>query len=176
MKHFGAERVRHAILILTVLTTGLYAGFCLAYQLTVVPGLRTVGDDAYVASMRALNAATPSVPFAVIFGGSAVLLVASTVLGRRRRSSVLPLAAALGAYAVVVVVTLLGNVPLNGALTEAGDAGALRDAFEQPWAAFHTARTVLAVLAFGLTAVAATRTAPAVRPVLPAQPAVATVS
>jgi len=140
---------------MAVIGTGLYAGFCFAYAITVTRGLSALTDDGYVAAMRALNAATPSVPFAAIFAGSAVLLVLALAAQRRSRPAAPLLGAALLCYLGAVAVTLLGNVPLNGRLAGDGDPAALRQLFEEPWNTYHAIRTGLALVAFGLAAATA---------------------
>ncbi|MEV0270685.1 DUF1772 domain-containing protein [Hamadaea sp. NPDC050747] len=147
-------RTRTWVLGLTTILSGLYAGFCVAYALTVMPGLAETDDETFVVTMRAVNAATPSVPFALIFGGPVVLGVVALVLHRRQRRTAILLAAALACALGTAAVTLLGNVPLNGQLARAGDPAVLRQTFESSWVTFHLLRTVLAIGASGLVAVA----------------------
>ncbi|MEV6969116.1 DUF1772 domain-containing protein [Hamadaea sp. NPDC051192] len=147
-------RTRTWVLGLATILSGLYAGFCVAYALTVMPGLAETDDKTFVDAMRSVNEATPSVPFALIFAGPVVLSSAALVMHRAQRRTAILLAAALACSVATVAVTLLGNVPLNGRMTEAGDPAALRAAFEGPWVTFHLLRTALAIGAFGLVAAA----------------------
>lgn len=144
---------------LAVLVTGASAGFFYAWADTVTPGLARVGDAAYVETFRAINAAIFSPLFVVVFAGPLVLLALAAVVARRHRAAGVTAALAFVAYAGVVAVTVVGNVPLNDqlALVTATDGPALavaRATFEAPWNALNTVRSVLAAGAFALAVLA----------------------
>jgi uncharacterized membrane protein len=157
-------RLTAILLTITVVVLGLSAGFFVTYQISVMPGLAGASDLVFVQSMQAINAAVRSVPFAVIFFGPLPLLVAAGIASARTRAAAMLLLVAAVLYgAGVIGVTFAGNVPLNEMLAtqlDPADASAARLAYEAPWNRLNAIRTGCVLLAFALTAVAAT----AVRP------------
>ncbi|MFD4986299.1 anthrone oxygenase family protein [Streptomyces sp. NPDC058374] len=145
--------------ILAVLATGLYAGCFLAFQSGVMPALREADDAQFTQIMRKVNEKVPGPVFLLLFLGSVGLPAASlwvppegaTATGRAL--TVAALVCAVLGHAV----TAVGNVPLNNALAAAAGRGgerAARTAFEGRWNALHRVRTLLAVAAAALMAVA----------------------
>ncbi|MER6365549.1 anthrone oxygenase family protein [Kitasatospora sp. NPDC001527] len=146
------------VMLLALVCTGLFAGFCFCYAFAVVRALARLDDRAYVVAMRHLNEAVPSPPFLVVLAGTALLpwaVLAGGFGDGGSRTWLLGAAALCAAGAIAV--TLLGNVPMNARLaagnpvTEA-DWHALRQGFEARWNALHAARTALVAAAFGLLA------------------------
>ena len=158
-------------LLLAVISTGLYAGFCFAYAITVKPALSTLADDDYVVAVRAINTATPSIPFAVIFAGSGILLAAAITQNLHTGTAILLLGGAVACYIAVVAVTFLCNVPLNATLATTGDATTLRHQFEHSWNTYHGVRTGLAVIAFTVTAAVSAWPSSVTSPATPSRPA-----
>ena len=153
-------RLTTILLTITLVALGLSAGFFVTYQISVMPGLARTSDLVFVQSMQAINAAVRSAPFAVIFFGPLPLLVATAIASARTRViAVLLLVAALLYGAGLIGVTFAGNVPLNEMLAtrlDPADAAAARRAYEAPWNRLNAIRTGCVLVAFALTAVAAT--------------------
>ncbi|MFG2816974.1 DUF1772 domain-containing protein [Streptomyces sp. NPDC048410] len=151
-----------AIEILALCCTGLYAGYMIAFQSGVMPAFGEVDDASFTLVMRAVNRKVPGPLFLALFLGSLAFPVASCFLapdGRGGSATVL-LSAAAACVLVGHTITAVGNVPLNNALESSrgqGDERAARTAFESRWRALHTVRTLFAVGAFVLTALAALR-------------------
>ncbi|MGW4563291.1 anthrone oxygenase family protein [Streptomyces sp. NPDC004561] len=58
--------------------------------------------------------------------------------------------AALAVYALVLLVTMGFNIPLNNALASKGAPASLREHFEGPWVAWNVVRAVGSTVALGL--------------------------
>lgn len=148
---------RGVALVAATITVGLMAGLFYAYTCSVMPGLGRTDDRTFVGAMRRINVAILNGWFAVCFGGALVLTVLAALLHLHREGRpALPwIVAALVLYAVVLVITMRVNVPLNNALDAAGepdgvaDLAAVRERFEAVWVRWNLARTVACVAAFG---------------------------
>ncbi len=141
---------------LTVLLTGLSAGFFYAWAVSVIPGTRRVGDFTYLETMQSINRAILNPAFFLIFFGSLVLLIAYTIQEYqtgRGLSFWLVVAAALFYLIGTFGVTAFGNVPLNEWLDvmELGELSQqriaeIRRTYEVKWNQLHMIRTVCSVL------------------------------
>jgi uncharacterized membrane protein len=147
---------RTVVLALTALSMGLMAGVFFTFANSVLPGLRRSDDKTFVTAMHHINVVIQNGAFLLCFMGALLLGILAAALhlasGTRR---ILPwVLAALVLYAVVFLVTMAINVPLNNKLDAAGDPAkitnfaAVRDAFEVSWVRWNLVRTVAAVGAF----------------------------
>ena len=129
------------LLGVTALTTGLVAGLFAGFAYAVMPGLRRADDATVVRAMREVNRAILNPVFAVLFAGSLLLGIASTVAARDSGGTGWALAG-LVTYVATLAITIGRNVPLNEAL-ERGELepADLRARFEQPWTLWNLART-----------------------------------
>lgn len=146
------------LLILAALGCALVAGIALIFAVVVMPGLRTLGDRAYLAAFKAIDRVIQNNQpvFMLVWLGSVLALIASTVfgLGRLEGLEAAVLIAALAAYVLgVQVPTAVVNVPLNNRLQgldiERLDDAAIaeaRAAFEPRWIRWNAIRTVVATL------------------------------
>ena len=127
--------------------TGLMAGVYFIYAVAIMPGLRRLDDDRFVAAFQATDRAIINPVFLVAFVAPMALcgIAAFTeqdVPGYRW------LVAALALNASIVAITMAVNVPLNDALKARGDvagpdATSARQAFhEGRWVACNWLRTV----------------------------------
>ena len=140
--------MRTVSLLAATVTMGLSAGVFDLYAHTILPGLKTTDDRTFVGAFQAIDRAIINPWFigATFFGA----LVATTLatITHRHQPSGNPIAFALAAYLVVVIITLAVNVPLNNAIKAAGDpdtinATAIRGQFnEARWAAWNLVRMV----------------------------------
>ncbi|MFD7071608.1 DUF1772 domain-containing protein [Streptomyces sp. NPDC059913] len=147
------------LLILAMITTGLYAGFMLTFLIAVMPGLAALPDEQFTAAMRRFNEKVPGPLFLCLFLGVIAFPAAVVVVGVGDDHGGAGRVAAIAALVCAVVghlVTIAGNIPLNAALarSEGGDDSAARTAFETPWNRLHLLRTLLTLLAFALLAAA----------------------
>src|SRR6478736_2456077 len=123
-----------SVLAAATLVTGLQAGTYFTWATGVMPGLARVDDRTFVEAMQRVNVAIVNPVFVSTFLGGPLLAGAAAVTadGPAR-----PWAIAGTVLAVAtVVITAVGNIPLNNALDAAGpvdrDNGlaAVRAAFE----------------------------------------------
>ncbi|MFC6084519.1 anthrone oxygenase family protein [Sphaerisporangium aureirubrum] len=150
-----------ALLLATVLTTGLMAGLFFAYSFSVMPGLALSSDRVLVETMQNINRAIINPVFMLPFVGSIPLLIAVVIMSVD--DPALPwLIAALILYVVSFLVTMAANVPLNNRLDQAGDPehipdlAAVRRGFEPRWVTFNLVRTSGHTAAFACAAWALT--------------------
>ncbi|GAA3883273.1 DUF1772 domain-containing protein [Saccharothrix violaceirubra] len=151
-----SDRLARGVLWLAAALTALIAGFFYAYACSVMPGLATVDDATFIASMRGINAVVRNVAFAPSFFGALVVTAVAVAL-HRRRLRVLPwVVAALVLYAAAFALTMGLNVPLNEwlATVDTTDAAGVRAAYEGPWVTWNIVRTVLSVGALACLLVA----------------------
>ncbi len=146
------------LLVLSVIVTGLYAGFMLAFLIAVMPGLAELPDQQFTAAMRKFNEKVPGPAFLVLFLAVVALPAAALLTGLGEHDEVAGPALA-GALVCVVaghLVTIAGNIPLNNALAKSagGDDTAARKAFEPRWNTFHQVRTAFVLVACALLAIA----------------------
>ncbi|MGW2591154.1 anthrone oxygenase family protein [Streptomyces sp. NPDC001515] len=142
-------------LSLSVITTGLYAGFLLTFLVAIMPGLAALPDDGFTAAMRRFNEKVPGPVFLLLFLG--VIAFPAVAAFTEHGEDGWPLVLAALACAVAShLITVAGNIPLNNALaaSEGDDDTAARTAFEPRWNALHRIRTVLSLAAFVLAALA----------------------
>jgi uncharacterized membrane protein len=149
-----------AVLVIAVLSSGILAGFFLTYGFTIMPGLETTDDSVFVEAFQGLERMFGTFEFGVnwpvIVGyvGGPVVTAAAIALHRRSRPLRGWLWAALGLNIATIAITQLFNVPLNDAITAAGDptvaeAGLVRANFREDWwRAWNLARSATALGAF----------------------------
>lgn len=148
--------IKTTTLFSAVLLTGLSAGLFYAWSVSVIPGTKEVSDQVYLSVMQSINRAILNPAFYLVFFGSLILLIISTIQHLNGGPTFWFLLAAslfylLGTFGV----TSLGNVPLNNELDilEIGELSVdllakNRHHFESKWNRFHTIRTVFSGLSF----------------------------
>ena len=147
--------LRVSALIAATMTTGLMAGVFGLYQHTVMAGLGRTDDRTFIGAFQALDRAILNPWFLLSFVGALLFTAVSAFLSPGAR--LLPwVLAALVLYAVVLLITVRVNVPLNDAIKAAGDPAtmadpaAVREAFDEArWSAFNLIRTLATTAAFG---------------------------
>lgn len=159
----GGERVRLALVGLSVLTLALISGFFYAYACSVMIGLAQVDDRTFITTMQSINATIRNWGFGPAFFGAFLLTAAAVAAHIRRYRS--PewalLAVALLLYTVGGLgLTMTVSVPLNDELAAAGPVSAMTDParvradYEGPWVTWNLIRTACSTLAFLLAATA----------------------
>lgn len=146
-------------LVSATLLVSLVAGFLFAFAVVVMPGIRDLDDGEFVRAFQRMDGVIQrgSPLFGLVFVGSGVALLVSTVLGAQSLAAPdrLVLFAAGALYLVgVFVPTGVVNVPLNNQLQrldvralDARQRSAARRAFELRWNRWNRLRTVVAVVA-----------------------------
>lgn len=143
-------------LFLAVLLTGLSAGLFYAWAVSVIPGTKRIPDHMYLETMQSINRAILNPAFYLIFFGSLILLVVSTIQHFQSGLTFWLLLAALLSYLIGTFgVTSFGNVPLNNSLDvlELAELSVelkamTRHRYELKWNRLHMIRTVFSVLSF----------------------------
>ncbi len=144
------------VLFSAILLTGLSAGLFFAWQVSVIPGTKRVQDSVYIETMQKINRAIINPPFMVIFLGPLFLQIISFVLYWNTSKTLWLILGASILYGIgTVIVTGLGNVPLNDKLDTLSlndliekQMASERQYYEARWNRLHTVRTVFAVLSF----------------------------
>ncbi|QBX55126.1 DUF1772 domain-containing protein [Nocardioides seonyuensis] len=128
------------------ITTAMAAGLLFCFAHSVMPGLGTLDDRAFLTGFQRIDAAISNRWMGLTFLGSPVLILASLLLHLPGRGPVLAwLAAAMALVVATFVITGVVNVPLNTAVQEAApemaDAAGLRGRFEERWVLWNIVRT-----------------------------------
>ncbi len=152
--------MKSTILFLTILTTALMAGLFFAWSVSVMPGLKRLGDREFMLSMQAMNRAIQNPIFLSCFMGVLVLSAASCWLQFEKplpQSYYWLVAASLVYLIGVFGVTIFGNIPLNNALDaldvareNASGLSAFRNNFEAKWNTLNNIRTLASVISVSL--------------------------
>ena len=150
------------ILTLAIITTGLIAGLCFDYQVSVIPAFKTISNTSYIAAWQAIILAIPQDPFfEFCFLGAAVFLAVAAYLHRSTRQFPLLVGATLLYILGVLGVTWVANIPLNDTLAAFSlssstpqQAAIARAAFEDPWSTWNLIRTLTSIGALVLALIA----------------------
>ncbi|WP_435623352.1 DUF1772 domain-containing protein [Flagellimonas sp.] len=151
-------------LMATILLVGLVAGLCFTWGNAVTPGIGQLDDLGYLQAFQKMNRSIENPLFFAVFMGSFPIGVATIFTNK----GISPehfwlILIAVGIYFFgVVLVTILGNVPLNQVLDKTDLIGSsvaelqtLRQKFEQPWNRFHTIRVFASFISFAMLVLAA---------------------
>ncbi|MEQ9300085.1 MAG: DUF1772 domain-containing protein [Cyclobacteriaceae bacterium] len=155
--------IKSLVLFGAVILTGLSAGLFYAWSVSVIPGTQKVIDTTYLETMQFINRAILNPAFFLVFFGSLVMLSIGSIYEFHTNRTVfwLMLSASITYLIGTVVVTGLGNVPLNDQLEAlrlseltADKITAFRKYYETNWNRLHLVRTAFAVLSFLLVTLA----------------------
>lgn len=134
------------LLIAATVATGLQADTYYTWASGVMPGLARVDDRTFVHAMQQMNIAIVNPVFMATFLGAPVLAAAAVATAS---STTRPwVIAGLGLAVATVVITAVGNIPLNNAIDAAGDIdkirdlAAVREKFESSWVRWNVVRAV----------------------------------
>ena len=144
--------------LLSALLCSLVAGLVLTFAIVVMPGIRTLGERDFLKSFKAIDRVIQNNQpiFMLIWLGSALLLLTSTMLGFWHLEGLdrvlLTIACAIYLFGVHVP-TVMINTPLNNELqsqyldtmTEAAVHEAT-ERFEPRWLLWNAIRTVIAIV------------------------------
>ncbi|MBE0570416.1 MAG: DUF1772 domain-containing protein [Ignavibacteriaceae bacterium] len=146
------------LLVITTLFTGLMAGLFYSWSISVTPGLAKLGDEKYLSAFQSMNRAIINPSFLIVFMGLVILLILLSYFSYNSPTPVqfwYVLSATVLYLAGVMLVTFLGNIPLNNTLEalkietmSAEQMASFRLAFESKWNTFNTIRTICSSLSF----------------------------
>lgn len=151
------ELIQFAVL-LSALLCSLVAGLVLTFAIVVMPGIRTLGNIGFLKSFKAIDRVIQNNQpiFMLVWLGSALVLLATTVLGFWRLEGLdqvlLVFACAIYIFGVQLP-TVSINVPLNNRL-QSLDLDTMNEStilatietFESRWLRWNSIRTVMATL------------------------------
>ncbi len=151
------ELIQMTILI-SALLCSLVAGLVFTFAIVVMPGIQSLGALAFLKSFKAMDRVIQNNPpiFMLVWLGSAVVLLLSTVLGIWQLAGLdrFLLIAACAIYLFgVQLPTVTINIPLNNQL-QSQDLDTLTEAalletsakFESRWLRWNAIRSILAIL------------------------------
>ncbi len=151
------ELIQFAVLLSTLLCS-LVAGLVFTFAIVVMPGIKSLGDLAFLKSFKAMDRVIQNNQpiFMLVWLGSVLVLLASTVLGIWRLEGLdrVLLVVTCVIYIIGVhVPTVMINIPLNNHL-QSQDLDTMTESsllatsemFESRWLRWNTIRTVIAIL------------------------------
>jgi uncharacterized membrane protein len=148
----GRRDTAAGVLGAATVATGLIAGVFYIFACAVMPALARSDDRVFIEVMRNINDVIQNPVFFLGFLGAPAL---TAVSARRYRGA--PnrwwVFTALAACALVLLISVVVNLPLNNGLADAGDPAriadpaAVRDRFEGTWVAWNVVRALLSTLA-----------------------------
>jgi len=150
---------RRLAVVIATLLVGLSAGFFFTYEASVTLALDEVSDIAYVEAVQAINETVRNPAFGLVFFGSipaiaiALALNWSSISSRPRAL----LVAALLLYLAGLMITGVGNVPLNEDLADYVEltpaiAAEARSDFEDDWNRLNLLRALAIGMSFAALA------------------------
>lgn len=150
------------IFFTTVLLTALSAGFFLAWSVSVILGIKKVGDFTYLELMQNINREILNPVFFIVFFGSLILLIVNACLQFNNKAIFLWVLASAAIYLIGTFgITVLGNVPLNNELDSlnisklnTSELKKFRTHYENHWNQYHSIRTIAAMISFALLLIA----------------------
>lgn len=146
------------LVLLSALLCSLVAGLVLTFAIVVMPGIRALGDRDYLRSFKAMDRIIQNNQpvFMLVWLGSAVALLASTILGIWRLEGLdrILLVAACAVYIFgVQLPTVMFNIPLNNRLQSLDldtiaeqELLATAESFDSRWLRWNALRTAVAIL------------------------------
>ncbi|PQP81057.1 DUF1772 domain-containing protein [Paenibacillus sp. PCH8] len=140
--------------LLSILTTSIIAGTVFAYANSVMPGLRKGEDQTFVLAVRQLNSSVNNPIFLLVSNGALVaqIVFISLTIYTQDTHQIIWCSLALGAYIATLLITFMGNLPLNKEIIDAEipqeDKGwePLRTKFESRWTKLNLLRTITCIL------------------------------
>lgn len=146
-------------LLITTFFTGLTAGLCFTWGNAVTPGIGRLDDLGFLHAFQQMNRAILNPIFIVVFMGPTITHIANIFLFKSASPTVfwMILSASILYLVGLVLMTIIGNVPLNEMIDKVDLLSAsseelktLRDQFEVRWNQFHLVRTITTSLSFAL--------------------------
>ena len=149
-----ADPLTLAALLAATVASGLLTGVYLLYAHTVMPGLRTLDDRAFIGAFQALDRAIVN-PWFMATGFLGTPVLAAVALARTwGKPAAAWVATALVLVVVAMVVTARVHLPRNDALKAAGDPSTLddpagvRSTFDEAlWVRWNRVRAVTSLVA-----------------------------
>lgn len=154
----GRRTTAGGVLGAATVAMGLIAGVFYIFACDVMPSLARSDDRVFIEVMQNINDVIQNPVFFLSFMGALVLTALSAWQLRGSGALRWWVYAALAAYALVFLITVAVNIPLNNDLANAGDPAkiadpaAVRARFEDTWVAWNVVRALLSTLALACLA------------------------
>lgn len=152
--------MENIVLVIGGTLTGLIAGLLYAFNVAVVPALRSLNSKQHITTMQVINVKIKNPVFMLSFLGPTILLPLAAFLHRGAPEFPLLVAAALLHILGVNGVTIGGNLPLNDRLEKLDvnrlsepEAERVRTEYHgagATWMRWHAVRTLAAITATAL--------------------------
>lgn len=143
------------LLIIAGTLVSLSAGVFFGFTIGIAGALRRLKDAEYIRFMKSINRSIENPVFGLTLITPVILLPILTLMARDDVDSsrfVLLLSASILYIVGTILLSLVGNVPLNAKLARFNPASAstkqianMRKAIEMPWAAYNVIRTIAAI-------------------------------
>ena len=155
------ELLRAAALLAATMTMGIGVEVFHLYNFAIMPGLGRTDDRTFVGAFQQIDRAIIGPWLFLWFFGALAFtaLVVALHIGAYERSALPWIGGAFVLHLVVVVITMVINVPLNDKIKAAGDPGqiadlaAVRQRFhEARWVGWNLFRAVASTVALGCLA------------------------
>lgn len=143
--------------LILVLLTGLSAGLCFTWGNAVTPGIGKLDDLGFLMAFQQMNRVILNPTFFIVFMGPSLLGIINLFLFKGTNGMLwwFLLGSVLVYGLGVIVVTVLGNVPLNEMIDQYAletlnkdELKSLREAFETKWNQYHFIRIISAIVSF----------------------------
>lgn len=147
---------------IAVFTTGIVAGTVFAYANSVMPGLRNSDDRTFVLSIRHLTSSVANPAFLIMSNGALIAQIGflAVAVSLQQFDKIILGSIALIFYVATLLITFLGNLPLNKAIISAelpkseSKWHELRVRFESRWTSLNHMRTLSCILSVSVLIVA----------------------
>lgn len=156
--------LENIILVIGGTLSGLMAGLFYAFDVAIVPALRSIKGTQHIAAMQAINQKIQNPVFFLSFFGPTIVLPIAAYLHRDTAQFPLLVASALLHIIGANGVTMAGNIPLNDQLDKVDtnrisetEADTIRTEFQgagSRWMRFHVVRTLTSTAATALVLIA----------------------
>lgn len=144
--------------LFSLVSVGFIAGLFFTWANAVMPGMKQLNDINFIAAMKAMNKEIQNLYFFLLFFGALICPVILLLLQDRNNADVswYLLLFSISIYTVgVLLITIIGNVPLNENLDKFNCANAtpdemkaIRKSFEYSWNRLNLFRAVSSGISF----------------------------
>ncbi|MFT3785823.1 MAG: DUF1772 domain-containing protein [Tepidisphaeraceae bacterium] len=151
-----SETIWNGLLVATIVGTGVVTGVFFAFSTFVMPALARLPASQGAAAMQSINVLAVTPLFMTALFGTALLcavVAGETMLHWNGPGAAWVVAGAMNYLLGIILVTIVGNVPLNNALAGVdamSDAGIeLWKRYQPSWNAWNHVRTVSGIMSTG---------------------------
>lgn len=156
------EMLFNITMFLSIITTGIVTGTVFAYANSVMPGLKKADDRTFVLTNRLLNASVDNPIFLAVSNIALIAQIGSLLfaISLQQSNLIFLFGFALLGYVATLLITILGNLPLNRKIITANipknDNGwkELREQFEHRWRHFNLLRTLTCLASVSILIIA----------------------